>query len=501
MKTETIIDMNPPLPVVTGDLVNSRSHHPPSAHYDFWRIFGFKPDPSGKAIVPTGIVILEASSDTNKRQHLVKILKESGVPPRLWARFDNRELVVFRSANSDGLPKRLPQSLNGVQLLCPGSNVLLPSTSAWEPSEDTPRVVEGLPELLADQIAKFWSNEAVVTSNPLLPFSLRGQSEKFRQMVIEAKPLLGEVCLRGQVTFWYAGANTGKTLIGLSLLIDAVRERRIAAGNVFYVNADDNGSGFATKLQLMDDIGANTLAPGFKGFRAPDLISLLHKMADKNEARGVFVVIDTVKKFTSLMDKKESSEFAQACRRVAMMGGTVLGLAHTTKNTNADGSPRYAGTTDLVDDADAAYTLNSLKGSDLQGKIVEFRCFKSRGACAERAAYAFAAEKGLSYEELLASVRPIDPMQIDDFQRVEEQRTDTDIIEAVAASISDGINTKMLLAKEVSSRTGISARAAGRLIERYTGPDPAQHRWQFKRVAHGAQVYECLPAVIAEPLG
>jgi RecA-family ATPase len=259
----------------------------------------------------------------------------------------------------------------------------------WKHESGRARTVSELSELTAADIASIGKPEPdpVVTSNPLLPFSLRGQSEKFKRLAIEARPLLGEVCLRGQVTIWYAAPGTGKTLVALSLLIEAVRGNRIAAGNVFYVNADDNGQGFAGKLQIMDDLGGNTLAPGFKEFRAPELIGLLHAMADRNEARGVLVIIDTVKKFASLMDKRESSEFAQACRRVAMMGGSVLGLAHTTKNSNSDGTPRYAGTSDLVDDADAAYTLRLLQaGGDVNQKVVEFRCFKSRGPCAETAA-------------------------------------------------------------------------------------------------------------------
>lgn len=379
---------------------------------------------------------------------------------------------------------------DGTKLVLPGESIEL---DAIEEKDNQARSVSELSVISAKDIRQldFKDADPAVEHNPLLAFSLRGQSEKYRRLAVDAKPLLGDVCLRGQVTLWYAAPGTGKTLVTLSLVADAVRQGRIVADNVFYINADDNGAGFATKLKLLDDLGAHTLAPGIRNFQTGELIPLLHSMAEKDEARGVLIIIDTVKKFTQIMDKKESSAFAQACRQVAMRGGTVLGLAHTTKSNNADGSPRYAGTTDLVDDSDAAYTI-SLLSKQADEKVVEFRRFKARGDCAETAAYAYASEQGLHYDELLASVRPVDPNQLDDFRRVETERSDAELIEAVAACITAGINSKMLLAKEVASRTGCSARSAARLMERYTGEDPAQHRWRFRTAERGSHIFELL---------
>lgn len=459
----------------------------------YWQTLGFSEDGEGGFIMPKPLMVLQTSGDMDTQQRLAGLLSTLGVPPRLWAKTECQNVVVYRKP--DGLPiiqmrRQLPE---GISLHLPGDVITLPSAADWSPSEHTPRTIDDVPELDLDSLAHLTNPEPVIDRNPLLAFSLRGQSEQFQAMMVASKPLLGNVCLRGQVTVWYAGPNTGKTLIALKLLTDAVMEGRIAAGNIFYVNADDSGLGFATKLQLMDDLGVNTLAPGFKGFKAAELITLLNAMADKDEAKGVFIIVDTLKKFTDLMDKKELSRFAQACRRVSMMGGTVLSLAHTTKNPNSDGSPRYAGVTDFLEDADAAYTISLLKGSnDTNERVVEFSCIKARGDNAERAAYAYAAEKGISYDELLASVRSVDGEQLDGFKRVEAQRSDAEMIAAVATCIEEGINTKMVLGQEVASRMKISGRAAGKLIERYTGTDPAQHRWRFKRAARGAQVFELL---------
>lgn len=124
----------------------------------------------------------------------------------------------------------------------------------------------------------------------------------------------------------------------------------------------------------------------------------------------------------------------------------------------------------------------------------EFRCIKARGDNAERAAYAYAGEAGVDYADLLTSVRQVDPEQVDDLKRIEEQRSDADLIAVVADCIGAGMNTKMVLAKEVASRASVSAREAGRLLDRYAGNDPTQHRWRYARGERGAHVFELLPS-------
>ncbi len=459
---------------------------------DFWKNFGFIRDKEAGYLLPSDVIALSAEEQSN-REALIGLMKVVELPPMMVISHDASLQSLYRISDPTLIDHLIDGMPVGTRVIKPGEPIVLPRD--WQGPHGGASRASELSELTASAIAKIGMPELdpVGSSNPLLPYSLRGESERFKQLAIAATPLLGEVCLRGQVTIWYAAPGTGKTLIALSLIIDAVRERRINAGNVFYVNADDNGQGFATKLQIMDDIEGNTLSPGFKGFKAPDLIALLHKMADQNEARGVLVVIDTIKKFVSLMDKNESSAFAQACRRVAMMGGTVLGLAHTTKNRNSDGTPRYAGTSDLVDDADAAYVLDILgTGRTASEKLVQFRCFKARGDCADAAAYVFTAEKGVSYEDKLASVELIDANEVDEFQLIEAERSDAEVIDALTACIADGINTKMIMVKTAAARTNVSGRAVARVLTNYTGEDPQRHRWRFKRADRGAQLYELI---------
>jgi hypothetical protein len=332
--------------------------------------------------------------------------------------------------------------------------------------------------------------------SPFNAYSLRGMAAEFEARATDAKPLLGSVCMSGQATILYAQPNAGKTLVTLHLLIEAVKAGRIDADRAYYLNADDSSRGFAEKLNIADQLGIHTLAPSFRAFKAPELLGLLRRAAAEDRARCSTIVIDTLKKFTSLMKKDEAAEFGNACRQFVMQGGTVVALAHTAKNANADGSVRYAGTTDFVEDFDAVYVLKPLDASPGSvERVVEFRNIKRRGDNPEVAAYAYSTERGISYEELLLSVRSVEPGQLEEFQRIAEQVNDDVVIQAIRERIlAADFNGKMELATMAGDKAGVSGKAAMRIVDKYTGEDPSQHHWHSRRGARGVLIYELHPA-------
>ena len=54
---------------------------------------------------------------------------------------------------------------------------------------------------------------------------------------------------------------------------------------------------------------------------------------------------------------------------------------------------------------------------------------------------------------------------------------DADLIGVAITCIGVGITSKMLLARAISERSGVSRGTALNLLERYTGDDPVLHRW------------------------
>lgn len=77
-------------------------------------------------------------------------------------------------------------------------------------------------------------------------------------------------------------------------------------------------------------------------------------------------------------------------------------------------------------------------------------------------------------------------------KQAEQITSDAEVIDAVIACIGEGINTKMKLAGAVAKRAGVSKRSALQIIDKYTGNDPAQHRWKFDVRQRGANVFELL---------
>ena len=73
------------------------------------------------------------------------------------------------------------------------------------------------------------------------------------------------------------------------------------------------------------------------------------------------LILDTLKKFTDIMDKRKETEFMKAAREFVLHGGSLILLAHVNKHADAEGRVVYSGTSDVVDDIDCAYTLEVIQ--------------------------------------------------------------------------------------------------------------------------------------------
>jgi len=324
--------------------------------------------------------------------------------------------------------------------------------------------------------------------------SLRGKADELEAGAAATKPLLGQFIFDGQATMIYAAPNTGKTLIVLYLLLDAIAEGRIDPNKAFYVNADDGSQGLAVKARLLQDVGAHMLAPGRNSLKLGHLVEKMLQAIQNGSARGTVVIIDTLKKFTDLMDKKRSSEFGQVCRQYVMAGGTIIALGHTRKNPKADGTPQYQGTTDILEDFDAVYVADLLTSKDGGSqRCVKFDMLKKRADSPDTVAYAYASEPGMSYEEKLASVRLVHPDALDGYVMERETVSHPPVMATIARLIRAGQGQgKMALARAAAEECGVSHRAALAVLERYTGRTPRVHLWVYRTGDRGVRLYELI---------
>lgn len=331
-------------------------------------------------------------------------------------------------------------------------------------------------------------------AHPLLRFSLIEKADELDAEAADTKALLGRFVMDGQATMIYAPPNTGKTLIILFLILKAIEEGLIDPKNVFYFNADDGSRGLADKNRLMADAGAHMVAPGRRGLKVKHLVQTMLQAVENGSARGTLLVIDTLKKFADPMSKKESRDFAQVCREYVMAGGTIVALGHTRKNPRADGTYEYQGTTDIKEDFDAVYIAFVVKTKSTDQRVVKFQFEKKRADSPDIVAYAYSDEAGISYEEKLASVRSVDPDDLDDISSGPETYCEPLLMSAIGELITTGQgHGQMALAKAAAKACGVSHKAALSVLQRYTGTTPREHLWTYQKGNRGVRIYELIP--------
>lgn len=329
-------------------------------------------------------------------------------------------------------------------------------------------------------------------TNPLLKYTLQGEAAALDAAAVGQRPLLGSVCLTGQGTVICAPPNAGKTLITLALIVEAIEAGRIGGDDVFYVDADDTTQGVAEKVRLLDEYGAHLVAEGYRGFRAVLLSDALEEMIRDGSARGRFLVLDTFKKFTSLMSKTETSRFTEVVRRFVLAGGTLLCLAHTNKHPGRDGRNVFAGVSDIIDDLDCAWTVDGRDGPDGK-RIAQLTNKKRRGDNPDAVAFAYSPEPGLSYPERLTTVHEVDAQGEGGDGNLDYQTDDEDILYSLAMHIHHGPNRgKMELVRGTAAHQSVSKQRVLKLLEAHTGEDPERHRWRKTVRARGLHAFELL---------
>jgi len=332
-------------------------------------------------------------------------------------------------------------------------------------------------------------------------FSITGRSSDLRQQMLDDKFVLDQIAILGQWTNLYAAPNTGKTLLTLTMLRDQIRANVICGEQVFYVNADDTYRGMVEKLEIAESIGLQMLVPNQQGFVVSNIVDLMSDLAIANEAANVVIVLDTLKKFTDLMDKRVASQFGNIARGFVAAGGTLITLAHTNKHKDSQGKSIYSGTSDIRDDGDCFYIIDKIgvdKGFGTERYTVEFTNDKARGDVAGTVGFSFEKRVGETYADLLGSVKRLSSGEIERSKVAKEVQAelddDADLIAAVADCLGAGINTKSAIVKKVRESTGDSNDKVRKLMAKRTGTFyELGHRWTVIKGANNAQFYQVLP--------
>lgn len=316
--------------------------------------------------------------------------------------------------------------------------------------------------------------------NPLMKFSLLDKVDEIIKNSVEAKPMLGPIAMSGQVTALWAAPNTGKTLIVLNLVKEAITTGTVDPQKVFYANLDDGANGILTKSGMAQELRFHQIAFGFEGLSLDTFKKTIREAVASKTVKGSLLIIDTVKKVADVMNKTDSSELGALARQYTAVGGTVVLISHTNKNKDSDGKPVYSGTSDILQDVDCGWVLSAEKQDG--ETVVTFENIKSRGFGQGIVRFAYQDSAKDDYLKLVDSVRllTVDDAN-DDFELVPQAQSDSKVVAEIKAQIAAGQNKKTALIQAVSKAIQVSQNKVMAVLDKFTNEDPITGEWRVER--------------------
>lgn len=205
------------------------------------------------------------------------------------------------------------------------------------PTDETPSPIASVDELFADLAL----NENDVSA------------------MADAEFLVDNLIVRGSLHAFVAPANGGKT----TLFVHLCEELAAGGMRIFYVNADANPTDLKRQYGHAKHHGYTVIAPDAKPGMGPKDIVERFQLMNKNGAdlNNVLIVLDTLKKFSNMIDKKQMRAFLALMRGLSTKGATICMLAHTNKRTEDNGQHIFEGTGDLRNDVDNLIYLEGEK--------------------------------------------------------------------------------------------------------------------------------------------
>ena len=301
------------------------------------------------------------------------------------------------------------------------------------------------------------------TDENLAAMKLRAQDAVF---------ILPEIAMVGDCTILNAGPNTGKTLLTLWLLskrdLEATKHL-----NIYYINADDSFNGGIDKMEIVRSAQVKTLIPNQNGFDSANLAKII-KAAIKADACGEMVIIlDTLKKFVSTMDKNDARIFNIMVRTFTQAGGTFIALAHTNKNKDSDGKSIAEGVGDFQSDFDCAYTMDKAPViTEGSMRTIVFENTKLRGPNSMKVTYEYDAGEKKSWQHRYRSIKRIGQEEAraanDAAEKALQLEKDQPIIDYIIEQLEDGPKSHTALTQNNLSDPETGSRATRqRVLDRY----------------------------------
>lgn len=167
---------------------------------------------------------------------------------------------------------------------------------------------------------------------------------------------------QGHMVIICARAGDGKTTI----MIQAAAEMAADGYEVIYINADASADQLKDYHRHATENNYTLVAPDLHvGKSVNDVVEALGNLAKTAEdLSDKVLILDTVKKFTDMIQKQKAKEFFRILRSLTTKGMTIVSLGHTNKYNDADGKPIYEGTGDVRNDFDDLIYFVAVKNDE-----------------------------------------------------------------------------------------------------------------------------------------
>lgn len=257
------------------------------------------------------------------------------------------------------------------------------------------------------------------------------------QKMADAEFLIPNMIVRGHVAAYVAPANGGKTTIFIHLC-----ERLVKMGmTVLYINADGSPGDLKRHYEHAQRHGYKVIAPDAKnGKSTQDVMVRLEAVASAATRCDEFVfIVDTLKKFTDVIDKRQAKAFFKLMRTITVKGATICLLGHVNKYAGEDGKTIFEGTGDLRNDLDELIYLDVFKNEGSNTLEVTTRPDKVRAEFKPKS-FLIHLDDGRHVSEPDIAIRILPP----------EERH---LLDAIKTAIQDGHHTQKDIVSSVKQTT------------------------------------------------
>ena len=313
-----------------------------------------------------------------------------------------------------------------------------------------------------------------LASLDLLSASTDDNIELMKQRAKDAVFVFPEIAMMGDCTIINAGPNTGKTLLSLWLLTQ--RDKQATAHlKIYYINADDSFNGGIEKMEALRGEGITTLIPNQNGFDPADLSKIIKSAIVANACGRMVILLDTLKKFVSTMDKNDARVFNIMVRSFTQAGGTFIALAHTNKNKDADGKSIAEGVGDFQSDFDCAYTVDKAPViTEGAARTIVFENTKLRGPNTMKVTFEYDAGEKKTWLHRFMSIRRVgaeEAQEAADKALADAQRDkDQPVIDYILSELEDGPKSHSAITRNnLGDKTTGSVGDRDKVLDRYAG--------------------------------